>query len=138
MSEREKLIELIDDFGDDVSLCDVCSRPREDCEGCTNEQLAEYLLKNGVVVLPCGMDNVRKLNVYYKHHIKNKYAIVRYDCQRGRPYKIVSYDIQGKELLQNEDIKLYGYLPSTNFTVILDGFDTKAEAEKALKGGAEQ
>ena len=101
------------------------------------ENIADYLLDNGVIVLPCGMDNVRKLNVYYKHHIKNKYAIVRYNCQRGRPYKIVSYDIQGKELLQNEDIKLYDYLPSMNFTVILDGFDTKEQAEKALQGCAE-
>lgn len=82
------------------------------------------------------MDNVRELNVYYKHHIKNKYAIVQYSCQRGKPYKIVSYDIQGKRLLQNEDIKLYDYLPSMNFTVILDEFDTKEEALKALKGGA--
>jgi hypothetical protein len=51
--ERERLIKLIDDFGDDVALCDVCNRPPEDCEGCTNEQLADYLLENGVVVLPC-------------------------------------------------------------------------------------
>lgn len=57
MNDRERLIKLIDDFGDDVALCDVCNRPREDCEGCTNEQLAEYLLENGVVVLP------RKLNL---------------------------------------------------------------------------
>ena len=103
-------------------------------DGVRAESIADYLLENGVVVLPCGMNNVRKLNVYYKHHIKNKYAIVQYDCQRRKPYKIVSYDIQGKELLQNEDIKLYDYLPSTNFTVILDGFDTKQEAEQALKG----
>lgn len=130
MSERERLIELIgkakyvglETFNDRLLKSGL-------------ERLADQLLKNGVVVLPCGMDNVRKLNVYYKHHIKNKYAIVRYDCQRGEPYKIVSYGIQGKELLQNEDIKLYGYLPSMNFTVILDGFDTKEEAEKALKGG---
>ena len=50
MSERERLIKLIDDFGDDVALCDVCNRPPEDCEGCTNEQLAEYLLEIGDTV----------------------------------------------------------------------------------------
>ena len=132
MSEKERLVELL------LESEPIKERDLDDGWG-DNEisDIAEYLLENGVVVLPCGMDNVRKLNVYYKHHIKNKYAIVRYDCQRGRPYKIVFYDIQGKELLQNEDIKLYGYLPSTNFTVILDGFDTKEQAEKALKGGAE-
>lgn len=132
MSERERLIELIgkakyvglETFKDRFLIIVL-------------ERLADHLLANGVIVLPCNMDNVRELNVYYKHHIKNKYAIVRYDCQRRKPYKIVSYDIQGKRLLQNKDIKLYDYLPSMNFTVILDGFDTKAEAEKALKGGAE-
>ena len=51
MTNKERLIELIEDFGDDVALCDVCSRPREDCEGCTNEQLAEYLVGNGVIAL---------------------------------------------------------------------------------------
>ena len=30
------------------------------------------------------MDNVRELNVYYKHHIKNKYAIVRYECEKEK------------------------------------------------------
>lgn len=131
MSEREKLIELIgkskyaglDTFSDRLLKS-------------TLERLADQLLANGVIVLPCNMDNMLELNVYYKHHIKNKYAIVRYNCQRRKPYKIVSYDIQGKRLLQNKDIKLYDYLPSMNFTVILDGFDTKEEAEKALKGGA--
>lgn len=130
MNERERLIELLAKI--DYIVDDGKRFVKE-----TIEFVADYLLGNGVIVLPCGMDNVRKLNVYYKHHIKNKYAIVQYDCQRGKPYKIVSYDIQGKELLQNEDIKLYDYLPSMNFTVILEGFDTKEEAEAKLKGGAE-
>lgn len=131
MNERERLIELL------LESEPIKDRNLDD-NWCDNEisDIADYLLKNGVIVLPCNMDNVRELNVYYKHHIKNKYAIVRYDCQRRKPYKIVSYDIQGKRLLQNKDIKLYDYLPSMNFTVILDGFDTKEEAEKALKGGA--
>ncbi len=50
---REKLIDLLDDFGCDISFCDICNRPNDDCEGCKNEQLADYLLANGVIVLPC-------------------------------------------------------------------------------------
>lgn len=50
MNERNMLKELLDDFGDDISLCDVCHRPSEDCEACKNEQLADYLIANGVTV----------------------------------------------------------------------------------------
>ena len=50
MTDKDRLIELLDDFGDDISLCDVCHRPSEDCEACKNEQLAEFLIANGVTV----------------------------------------------------------------------------------------
>lgn len=130
MSEREQLIEIINNTKlRSRTLGDLFYKS-------LIEKIVDHLLAKNAIVLPCNMDNVRELNVYYKHHIKNKYAIVRYDCQRRKPYKIVSYDIQGKMLLQNKDIKLYDYLPSMNFTVILDGFDTKEEALEALKGGA--
>ena len=52
---RDRLIEILDDFGDDVSLCDVCDRPTNDCEGCKNEQLADYLLEKGIIVAPMPM-----------------------------------------------------------------------------------
>lgn len=125
---REKLIELLENidyvFGD--------TRDRYSRRSVI-EFTADYLLENGVVVLPCELDDVYKIKVYYKHHIKNKYAVVRYDCQQGKPYKIVAYNIQGKELMNNEDLIVYHYLPSTNFTVIANGFDTKEEAEKTLE-----
>ena len=57
--ERERLIDLLDDFGCDISFCDICNRPNDDCEGCKNEQLANYLLANGVIVTPCKVgDNI--------------------------------------------------------------------------------
>lgn len=52
MTDRDRLIELLDGFGDDIALCEVCHRPSEDCNGCQNELLADYLLANGVFLLP--------------------------------------------------------------------------------------
>lgn len=50
---RDRLIELIDGFGDDIAFCDICDRPEEDCEACKNEQLADYLIENGAILPPC-------------------------------------------------------------------------------------
>lgn len=50
---RDRLIEILDAFGEDISFCDICERSLEDCEACKNEQLANYLLENGVIRLPC-------------------------------------------------------------------------------------
>lgn len=85
------------------------------------------------VHLPCKAADLYSLKAIFKKWIKNKYAIIRYDCQKNKPHKIVSYDIQGKELLKNEDLLLYDYLPSMNFTVIANGFNSQEEAEKALE-----
>ena len=127
MNERERLIELIDDFGDDVALCDVCNRPREDCEGCTNEQLAEYLVENGVVVLPCKVGGT-------------VYEI----CERRRSGKwqkaIVERVVHGIEIGIDKILTArcgtttYLYLSRLGETVFL----TREEAEKALKGGEEE
>ena len=110
MSERERLIKLIDDFGDDVALCDVCNRPPEDCEGCTNEQLAEYLLENGVIVLPCKVGDT----VYQTDTAGQIYAST---------VKNIIYDTSSIAF----DERAIGT------TVFL----TKEQAEKALKGGGE-
>lgn len=53
MTDRERLIDLIEEFGDDIAFCDICKRPDSDCDGCRNERIADYLLKHGVIVLPC-------------------------------------------------------------------------------------
>lgn len=76
MTQRERLIELIDDFGDDVALCDVCDRPREDCAGCTNEQLAEYLVENGVIVPPVKVGQT----VYIVHNTAESIELGVSDC----------------------------------------------------------
>ena len=124
MSERERLIKLIDDFGDDVALCDICNRPREDCEGCTNEQLAEYLVENGVIVLPVKVG-------------QTVYVIPKYD---GKPYCGVQMDKVQMVGITSRGIHIKTRNKSNfNKTYMLGKtvFLTKEEAEKALKGGAE-
>lgn len=85
------------------------------------------------VHLPRKVEDLYSLKAVFKKCVKNKYAIVRYDCRKNKPYKIVSYNIRGKELLKNEDLLLYDFVPSMNFTVIANGFNSQEEAEKALK-----
>lgn len=50
---REKLIELISRYDFDSTQCNLCNRADEECLKCGSECLADYLLQNGVVVLPC-------------------------------------------------------------------------------------
>ena len=58
MTDRERLIDLIDEFGDDIAFCDICKRPDSDCDGCRNERFADYLIEHGVIVLPCNVGKI--------------------------------------------------------------------------------
>lgn len=122
MSERERLIKLIDDFGDDVSLCDVCNRPPEDCEGCTNEQLAEYLLENGVIVPPVKVGGI--VWVIYNKCVTPANVMAVYIDKSGGMFdlKILT---EGLKSTINKDY---------TFDMV---YLTKEQAEKALKGGEE-
>lgn len=122
MSERERLIKLIDDFGDDVALCDVCNRPREDCEGCTNEQLAEYLLENGVMVPP----------------VKVGDKVYRISFTRGTRMKYIQATTISRIAIDCDGLWLFcscNPIAKCKFGELV--FLTKKSAEKALKGGAE-
>ena len=125
MNERERLIKLIDDFGDDVALCDVCNRPLEDCEGCTNEQLAEHLLENGVIVLP--------VKVGQTVYGISRGAIIPIDVDR------IVYSKRGIDIVgRNEMCFGYGTITlDTNNKFGIEWYTTKKQAEKALQGGAE-
>lgn len=54
--QRERLVELIQE-GKSHAFCDICEG-RSDCENCENERLADYLMSNNVVVLPCNVNDV--------------------------------------------------------------------------------
>lgn len=122
MSEKERLIELIDDFGDDVALCDICDRPLADCEGCTREQLADYLLENGIIVLP----------------VKIGQTVYRISFTRGTRTKYIQATTISRIAIDDDGLWLFcscNPIAKCKYGELV--FLTKEEAEKALKGGAE-
>lgn len=46
---RDRLIDLLNNYREEISFCGRCDRPSEECESCMDEQLADYLLANGIV-----------------------------------------------------------------------------------------
>ena len=126
---RDRLIEILDRYGDDISFCERCERPAEDCEGCKNEQLAEFLLANGVIVPPCKVGDV----VYYFSHRPFNLALQANTIYEANVVRIVTTRLGTTLVIQirNEygcmeipDIRSWG----------ISVFPTKEEAERALKG----
>lgn len=124
---RDRLIEILDRYGDAISFCERCERPAEDCEGCKNEQLAEFLLANGVIVPPCKVGD----EVYF--------VCVDENCEdyidKGKVYTIS----------QNENTLWFSvrYLSGLRYDHTSSDFGktvflTKQEAKRALKGGEEE
>lgn len=120
---RDRLIELIDGFGDDIAFCDICDRPEEDCEACKNEQLAEYLIENGVILPPCKVGN----KVYFDTYLHG-------DSVGVQSHKVINV----KYIIITEPSKggIGAEIPDYAFgkTVFL----ALEEAEKEIKDGAEE
>ena len=53
MTDRERLIGLLSEYDFDSTFCNICERADDDCAVCGSERLADYLLSNGIIVLPC-------------------------------------------------------------------------------------
>ena len=53
MNQKEKLSEIIKDWNFDATICNSCNQSYSDCLMCSCKELADYLLANGVIVLPC-------------------------------------------------------------------------------------
>ena len=115
MTERERLIEMLNEWGN------------KENDGVRAESIADYLLENGVVVLPCKVgDTVYEI------------------CERRRSGKwqkaIVERVVHGIEIGIDKILTArcgtttYVYLSRLGETVFL----TREEAEKALKGGTEE
>lgn len=105
---RERLIELLE-YGLEES--ELQTNPEGECLGTDIEKFADYLLENGVVVLPCNVgDDVWTLSL-------DKYCII--GKKTGWTHKIEHWSFK------------YRLLDLYEFGKTL--FLTKEEAEKALK-----
>lgn len=120
MSEREKLIELLENWGN------------KENDGVRAESIADYLLENGIVVLPCKIND----HVWF---IKSAFSVL------SKPFEARIIDIRGISMDRNilyESITLYNDLARrfTSNDIGTKVFLTKEEAEQAiqaLKGGVE-
>ena len=75
----------------------------------------------------------RRVDVHYSSPHVTKYAVVRYTCRQGKPLKVASYYIYGEELKSGKPLICWHWLPSTNFCVVEDGFDSEEDAARRLK-----
>ena len=79
------------------------------------------------------IENAREVEVYYKSPYKTEWAIVRYYCRKGKPYKVARYDIRGERLKAGEPIRCFEYMASTNFSIVEYGFKTEEAAVAKMK-----
>ena len=79
------------------------------------------------------IENAREVKIYYRGPHETKWAVVRYYCQKGKPFKVASYYVYGEELLTGNKLICWHWQPSTNFNVIEDGFGTEEEATARMK-----
>ena len=79
------------------------------------------------------MQNAEKVEIHYKPPYKTTWAIVEYFCQQGKPLKLASYYIYGEELKFDKPLICWHWLPSTNFCIVEDGFDSEEAAAIRLK-----
>ena len=116
MNERERLIELLNDWGN------------KENDGVRAESIADYLLENGVIVLP------RKLNLpgeLYRYMFNDDRQPVPIKC---KVVKITGYGFTLKHPTDGREWK-YKY-NSLGYTVFLTKEETD-ERIKALKDGNE-
>lgn len=122
MNERERLIELLKKKYD--HFCDQCGVNKDSRY---TENIADYLLENGVVVLPCKVGDTVYEICERRRSGKWQKAIVE------RVVHAIEIGID-KILTARCGTTAYVYLSRLGKTVFL----TREEAETALKGGAEE
>lgn len=79
------------------------------------------------------IENAREVEIHYSAPYETKYAVVRYYCRKGKPLKVASYYIYGEALKSGKPMICWHWQPSTNFTVIEDGFGSEEEAIVRMK-----
>lgn len=74
-----------------------------------------------------------KVNIYYPGPYETKYAIVEYFARKNKPLILASYYIYGEELKTGKQLICWHWLPSTNFVILEDGFETEAKANARMQ-----
>lgn len=110
---RDRLIELLNDWGN------------KENDGVRAESIADYLLENGVIVLPCNIgDTIYDATEYI------------YGIPCPEIYEMKSDDINIEKDNESGEYRFIydgGYISFDEFGKVL--FLTREEAENALKGG---
>lgn len=120
-----------------ASPCYLCKHPdeilirnKQKCNASECDYLRCYEL---FAELEDTIENADKVEVHYKPPYKTKYAVVQYCCRKGKPLKVASYYVYGKELKTGTPLICWHWLPSINFNVVENNFDTEEEAMVKLK-----
>jgi len=120
-----------------ASPCYLCKHPEErpvrnkhKCSATDCDYLRCYEL---FAELEDTIENAAKVEVHYKPPYETKYAIVEYFARKKKPLMLASYYIYGEELKTGKQLICWHWLPSTNFVILEDGFETEAEADARMK-----
>jgi hypothetical protein len=79
------------------------------------------------------IENAREVKIHYSGPHEDKWAVVRYYCRKGKPFKVASYYVYGEELKTGKSLICWHWQPSTNFTVVEDEFGSEEEAVTRMK-----
>ena len=79
------------------------------------------------------IDRATEVKAFYPGPYETKYAIIEYWARQGKPLKVASYYIYGEELKTGDPLYCWHWMPSTNFNIIEDNFDTEEEATVRMK-----
>lgn len=79
------------------------------------------------------IENAREVKIHYSAPHEDKWAVVKYYCRKEKPLKVASYYVYGEELKTGKQLICWHWQPSTNFTVIEDGFGSEEEAIARMK-----
>lgn len=130
MEDKEKLLEEMT-----VNLMAAYTGARQ-FEGTlrleTIKDMAKYLV-NKYKLSEAKIAKARKVELHYDAPYEYKFAVVEYYARQGKPLKVVSYYIFGEELKTGKPLRCWTGYPSTNWSVLEDGFATEAEAIIRMK-----
>lgn len=117
--------------------CYLCKhpdeRPKRNKYKCSIDE-CDYLKCYGKLAeLEDTIEEADKVLIHYKPPHEERYAVVEYFARKGKPLAVASYYIYGKELKSGADLICWFWRPSTNFSIIEDGFLTEAEALARLE-----